>query len=111
MGDLTFIRLFSEKASSPTINFWLACNDFKTQTCPRMKIEHFALQVPEPVAMAEWYVKHLGFTVSRAVPGRLEWFGYVGALPQSGRERARLQESGSAVDACGIQFRESRGGP
>jgi catechol 2,3-dioxygenase-like lactoylglutathione lyase family enzyme len=31
-----------------------------------MKIEHFALQVPDPRAMADWYVKHLGFTVARA---------------------------------------------
>ena len=30
-----------------------------------MKIEHFALQVPDPVAMADWYVKHLGFSVAR----------------------------------------------
>jgi glyoxylase I family protein len=31
-----------------------------------MKIEHFALQVAEPAAMADWYVKHLGFSISRA---------------------------------------------
>src|SRR5690348_1226716 len=31
-----------------------------------MKIEHFALQVPDPAAMADWYVKHLGFSVARA---------------------------------------------
>ncbi len=31
-----------------------------------MKIEHFALQVPDPVAMAEWYVQHLGCTIARA---------------------------------------------
>ena len=30
-----------------------------------VKIEHFALQVADPVAMAEWYAKHLGFTVAR----------------------------------------------
>jgi catechol 2,3-dioxygenase-like lactoylglutathione lyase family enzyme len=30
-----------------------------------MKVEHFALQVPDPVAMAEWYVAHLGCTVAR----------------------------------------------
>jgi catechol 2,3-dioxygenase-like lactoylglutathione lyase family enzyme len=30
-----------------------------------VKIEHFALQVPEPVAMADWYVKHLGFSIAR----------------------------------------------
>jgi len=31
-----------------------------------MKIEHFALQVAEPIAMADWYVKHLGCTLARA---------------------------------------------
>lgn len=28
-----------------------------------MKIEHFAFNVKDPVAVAEWYSKHLGFTV------------------------------------------------
>jgi catechol 2,3-dioxygenase-like lactoylglutathione lyase family enzyme len=31
-----------------------------------MKIEHFAVQVADPVAMAAWYVQHLGMTVQRA---------------------------------------------
>lgn len=31
-----------------------------------MRIEHFALQVPEPVAAAAWYVRHLGFQVRRS---------------------------------------------
>jgi catechol 2,3-dioxygenase-like lactoylglutathione lyase family enzyme len=31
-----------------------------------LKIEHFALQVADPVAMAEWYVKHLGLTIARS---------------------------------------------
>jgi glyoxylase I family protein len=31
-----------------------------------MNLEHFALQVPDPVAMADWYVKHLGCTVVRS---------------------------------------------
>jgi uncharacterized glyoxalase superfamily protein PhnB len=31
-----------------------------------VKIEHFALQVPEPVAMANWYVKHLGCSIARS---------------------------------------------
>ena len=31
-----------------------------------MKIEHFALQVADPVAMADWYVKHLGCSVARS---------------------------------------------
>src|SRR4051812_25169703 len=39
-----------------------------------MKLEHFALQVPEPIAMADWYVKHLGAKVARA-----------GGAPEHGR--------------------------
>jgi glyoxylase I family protein len=31
-----------------------------------MKIEHVALQVPDPVAMADWYVKNLGCSVARS---------------------------------------------
>ena len=31
-----------------------------------MKIEHFALQVADPVAMADWYVKHLGCSIARS---------------------------------------------
>jgi len=31
-----------------------------------MKIEHFALQVSDPVAMADWYQKHLGCTIKRS---------------------------------------------
>ncbi len=31
-----------------------------------MKIEHFAIQVPDPIAMADWYVKHLGCTLARS---------------------------------------------
>ncbi len=30
-----------------------------------MKIEHVALNIPDPVAAARWYVEHLGFTVKR----------------------------------------------
>lgn len=32
----------------------------------RVKIEHAACQVADPVAVAEWYVTHLGLTVKRA---------------------------------------------
>src|SRR3569833_852802 len=39
-----------------------------------MRLEHFALQVPDPVAMGDWYVKHLGAKVARA-----------GGPPQNGR--------------------------
>ena len=35
-----------------------------------MKIEHIALQVADPAAMADWYVKHLGFCVRRAATNR-----------------------------------------
>ena len=31
-----------------------------------MIFEHFALNVPEPRAMSEWYVKHVGFTIVRS---------------------------------------------
>ena len=30
-----------------------------------MNIEHFALNVKDPVAMAKWYVEHLGMTIVR----------------------------------------------
>jgi catechol 2,3-dioxygenase-like lactoylglutathione lyase family enzyme len=31
-----------------------------------MKIEHIAFMVADPAAVAQWYVKHLGFTIKRA---------------------------------------------
>ena len=31
-----------------------------------MKFEHFALNVPEPRAQAQWYVQHLGFKIARS---------------------------------------------
>jgi len=30
-----------------------------------MRLEHIALQVAEPAAMADWYVTHLGFSIRR----------------------------------------------
>ena len=30
-----------------------------------MKLEHFALNVIDPMAMAQWYVEHLGLTIVR----------------------------------------------
>jgi catechol 2,3-dioxygenase-like lactoylglutathione lyase family enzyme len=30
-----------------------------------MRIEHLALNVADPVAMAEWYCEHLGFSITR----------------------------------------------
>ncbi|MFC6998911.1 VOC family protein [Rufibacter roseus] len=33
-----------------------------------MKLEHFALNVEDPIAMAAWYVEHLGMTVVRQMP-------------------------------------------
>jgi catechol 2,3-dioxygenase-like lactoylglutathione lyase family enzyme len=33
-----------------------------------MNIEHFAINVADPVAMAEWYRRHLGMRVLRALP-------------------------------------------
>ena len=34
-----------------------------------MKIEHVAWQVPDPVALADWYVEHLGMRVKRSTDG------------------------------------------
>jgi glyoxylase I family protein len=34
-----------------------------------MKIEHVALQVPDPVALADWYVVHLGMRIVRSFGG------------------------------------------
>lgn len=34
-----------------------------------MKIEHVAYQVPDPIALANWYVEHLGLRVKRATDG------------------------------------------
>lgn len=34
-----------------------------------MRIEHIALNVPDPVAMAEWYCRNLGMTIARHVGG------------------------------------------
>ena len=31
-----------------------------------MKIEHWGYQVADPVAVAQWYSEHLGFTIKRA---------------------------------------------
>jgi catechol 2,3-dioxygenase-like lactoylglutathione lyase family enzyme len=31
-----------------------------------MKIEHFAINVKDPQAMAQWYVANLGMTIVRA---------------------------------------------
>jgi predicted enzyme related to lactoylglutathione lyase len=31
-----------------------------------MKFEHFALNVPDPRAQAQWYVQHAGFTIARS---------------------------------------------
>ena len=31
-----------------------------------MNIEHVALQVPDPAAMADWYVQHLGCSIKRS---------------------------------------------
>jgi catechol 2,3-dioxygenase-like lactoylglutathione lyase family enzyme len=35
-----------------------------------LKIEHVAFQVEDPVAVAKWYVAHLGLTLKRAYPER-----------------------------------------
>jgi catechol 2,3-dioxygenase-like lactoylglutathione lyase family enzyme len=44
-----------------------------------MRLEHLALQVPDPVAMADWYVKHPGYTVAKA--GGPPGYGHFRSLP------------------------------
>lgn len=39
-----------------------------TSPADRMKIEHFALNVADPVAMAEWYCEYCGLRVVRHIP-------------------------------------------
>ena len=34
-----------------------------------MKIEHFAFNVADPIAVAEWYVTHMGMTIARKMDG------------------------------------------
>src|SRR5476649_1113742 len=34
-----------------------------------MQVEHIAWQVPDPVALADWYIQHLGFRVVRRGKG------------------------------------------
>jgi len=71
-GPLTLPPLVRARASNvaadrnvrtptPCWRYGLICTQ-----CWAMKIEHFALQVPDPVALADWYVKHLGFSVARS---------------------------------------------
>lgn len=42
--------------------------DFSPPEPPTMIFEHFALNVPDTRAAAEWYVEHLGLTIRRARP-------------------------------------------
>ena len=37
-----------------------------------MRIEHFALNVAEPAAMAEWYAENLGFEIVRSGPAPVD---------------------------------------
>ena len=70
-----------------------------------MKIEHVAFQVADPAAMADWYVKHLGFRVRRSsdepVVGRFIadahsclWIEWKGAV-----KRRWFYHNGSLADA------------
>ncbi len=34
-----------------------------------MRIEHFAFNVQDPIAVAAWYCEHLGFTIKRKLDG------------------------------------------
>ena len=64
-----------------------------------MKIEHTAYQVEDPVAVARWYVQHLGMSVKRAagrtavraVPRRRRRHRDAGVLQQPEGRRPRLR--------------------
>ncbi|MBI2815232.1 MAG: VOC family protein [Opitutae bacterium] len=43
-----------------------------------MKFEHVALNVPEPLAMARWYVENLGLTVVRKAEGAARHIHFLG---------------------------------
>jgi glyoxylase I family protein len=63
--DLANARVFSEISLQKSfINFW--CGELVLLRMRAMKLEHFALQVPDPVPMAEWYVKNLGCKIARS---------------------------------------------
>lgn len=57
---------FDEATSAETFSF-VRCGigDETSRLTHTMKFEHFALNVPDVRAMAQWYVEHLGFTVAR----------------------------------------------
>jgi glyoxylase I family protein len=58
----------SMRSSLPGAKFSLALGRWGSQT-RAMKVEHVALQVSEPAAMADWYVKNLGCSVARSGGG------------------------------------------
>ncbi len=39
-------------------------NDFTREDAWTMRIEHFALNVADPIGMARWYVEHLGMRIA-----------------------------------------------
>jgi glyoxylase I family protein len=72
MGEENFCNVFRhpqidnfiQRAEFRPIKYW--CAGFSLHRMRGMKLEHFALQVPDPIAMADWYVKHMGCKVARS---------------------------------------------
>src|SRR5690349_7642204 len=48
------------------MHFRAGASESRRPKCLMIKLEHFALQVPDPVAMGDWYVKNLGCTIARS---------------------------------------------
>jgi len=57
--------LSADYADAGRLKEKLACRNPRGQN-PRMRLEHCALQVPDPVAMADWYVKNAGCKIARS---------------------------------------------
>jgi glyoxylase I family protein len=72
-----------------------------------MNIEHVALNVPDPAAMAAWYTSHLGMRVLRSMP--TSPFTHFLA-DQSGRVVIEIYHHTRAAIADYFSF-ESSGGP
>jgi uncharacterized glyoxalase superfamily protein PhnB len=65
--------VIADRSGWPAIFPWIqstgiqagAAGDYIAESLP-VKVEHFALQVSAPAAMADWYVKHLGCSIARS---------------------------------------------
>jgi hypothetical protein len=67
------VRSLSKATVSDALSFGMVVLEHPTDepalTHSTVKIEHFALNVDDPVAMAEWYIAHVGLTLARRIEG------------------------------------------